>query len=181
MGALVITQNITVDGVIEQVTNWFDPGGGSPDLLDEVHRQMRSESVFLVGRKTFEGMRGYWPKQTDDQTGITAHLNKVQKVVVSRTIKDPQWENTSVISSDVVPQIVALKGTTEGDICVTGSIMLCHQLIVSRVVDEFRLFTFPRVLGHGRRLFPDGVDKKLEFVSSKPFKDGTVLMTYRPR
>lgn len=179
MGKLVITQNITVDGVIEMVSDWFSPGGGSADVLDEVHRQMRTGSVFLTGRKTFEGMRSYWPKQTNDQTGITAHLNQVQKVVVSKTLKDPQWENTSVFATDVIPQIAALKGTTEGDICVTGSIVLCHQLIVSRIVDEFRLFVFPRTLGHGRRLFPDGFDQKLQLVDARPFRDGQVLMVYR--
>lgn len=181
MGKLVITQNITADGVIEMVSDWFTPGGGGADVLEAVHEQMRTESVFLTGRKTFEGMRSYWPKQKDDQTGITAHLNKVQKVVVSKTIKDPQWENTSVIATDVIPQVAALKGTTDGDICVTGSIMLSQQLIVSKLVDEFRLFVFPRVLGHGRRLFPDGVDVKLQLVSARPFKDGEVLMIYRPR
>lgn len=180
MGKLVITQNITVDGVVEMIGDWFEPGAAD-DVLEVTRQHMKREAVFLTGRKTFEAMRSFWPKQTNDQTGITAHLNEVQKVVISTSLKEPQWENTSVISSDVLAQISALKGTYEGDIGVTGSISLCHQLIVSRLVDEYRLFVFPRVLGHGRRLFPDGVDKKLELVDSQRFKNGEVLMTYRPR
>jgi dihydrofolate reductase len=87
---LAITQNITVDGSIEMLGDWFDPQGqagvDNSDLLEELHRQDGRADGFLVGRQTFEDLRGYWPKQADDATGITDYLNRVQKYVVSSTI-----------------------------------------------------------------------------------------------
>lgn len=86
MPTLAITQNITVDGSIEMLGDRFDPqgqpGADNADLLEELHRQDAEADGFLVGRQTFEGLRGYWPQQSDDATGITAYLNRVQKYVV---------------------------------------------------------------------------------------------------
>jgi dihydrofolate reductase len=92
---LAITQNVTVDGSIEMLGDWFDPQGragtDNSDLLEELHRQDRSADGLLVGRKTFEDLRGYWPKQSDDATGVTNYLNQVQKYVISSTVTDPEW------------------------------------------------------------------------------------------
>ena len=82
---MVNTENITLDGSIEMLREWFDPQGQGDmsDLMEEIHRQDAEADGLLVGRQTFEDLRGYWPQQTDDQSGITAHLNRVHKVVVS--------------------------------------------------------------------------------------------------
>jgi len=92
---LVVTQNITLDGVIEMIGDWFDPAGGedgvdNSDLVAVLRRQMEAEDALLLGRNTFESFRGYWPQQTDDTTGITDHLNEVQMYVVSSTLRDPE-------------------------------------------------------------------------------------------
>jgi dihydrofolate reductase len=91
-----MTQNVTLDGSIEMLGDWFNPQGqagqGNSDLLDEVHRQDSKADGLLVGRRTFEDLRGYWPKQSDDPTGITRYLNRVQKYVVSSTMTDPEWQ-----------------------------------------------------------------------------------------
>ena len=93
MRTLAITENITVDGSIEMLGGWFNPqgqaGADASDLLEELHRQDRDADGLLVGRRTFEDLRGYWPKQSDDTTGITAYLNQVQKYVVSSTMARP--------------------------------------------------------------------------------------------
>jgi dihydrofolate reductase len=93
---LAITQNITVDGSIEMLGDWFDPqnqaGADSSDLLEELHRQDREADALLVGRRTFEDLRGYWPEQSDDATGIADYLNQVQKYVVSSTMTQPKWQ-----------------------------------------------------------------------------------------
>jgi dihydrofolate reductase len=95
---LAITQNITVDGAIEMLGDWFDPQGqpdvDNSDLLEELHRQDSQADGLLVGRRTFEDLRGYWPQLTDDPTGISDYLNRVQKYVVSSTMTDPQWQNS---------------------------------------------------------------------------------------
>ena len=98
MRDLIVTQNITVDGVIE-AGDWFGPADGGPEVLDAVREQMAHADAFLTGRVTFEEMRGYWPAQTDDTTGITAYLNQVQKYVVSSTLRDPAWEPTTILGS----------------------------------------------------------------------------------
>jgi dihydrofolate reductase len=179
---IVVTQNSTLDGVVEALDGWFEPQGGdedTADLLAVVQEHMTAQTGFLVGRRTFEDMRGFWPAQTDDPTGIARHLDEVRKYVVSRTLTDPGWQQTQVLSGDPVEEVRALKETADGQIGVTGSITLCHTLIGAGLVDEFRLFVIPRVLGHGRRLFPDGVDVRLERVAVRPFRSGTTLVSYR--
>src|SRR4051794_15210569 len=109
MRTLAITQNITVDGSIEMIGDWFDPQGqagtDNADLLEELHRQDTEADGFLVGRQTFEDLRSYWPNQADDTTGVTDYLNRVPKYVVSSTMTDPQWQNTTVLSGDVVEEV----------------------------------------------------------------------------
>ena len=104
MRKLVITQNITVDGAIEMLGDWFDPQLADEDLVAESHRQDAEADALLVGRQTFEDFRGYWPNQSDDATGVTAYLNEVAKYVVSSTMTDPEWENSTVLAGDPVEQ-----------------------------------------------------------------------------
>jgi dihydrofolate reductase len=165
--------------------DWFDPQGkadvDNSDLLEELHRQSSEADGFLVGRQTFEDLRGYWPKQSDDATGVTDYLNQVQKYVVSSTMTDPQWQNSTVLSGDPVEEVGALKEKPGRDIVVTGSITLCHTLIAARLVDEYRLFVFPAVQGRGRRLFPDGFElPELKLLEAKAFPGGITYSRYGP-
>jgi dihydrofolate reductase len=180
--ALVVTQNVTVDGSIEMLESWFDPEGqgDQSDLLEEIHRQDRRSDAFLTGRRTFEDLRNYWPKQTDDTSGITDYLNTVRKYVVSSTLTDAQWENTTVLSGDPVQQVQALKEQQGLDIVITGSITLCHTLINAGLVDEYRMFVYPVVQGRGRRLFPDGFAlQRLKLLETQGFRSGVTYSRYR--
>src|SRR5262245_6343882 len=156
MRKLVITQNITLDGSIEMLDDWFDPQLQDDELLAETHRQDAESDALLLGRQTFEDFRGYWPNQTDDSTGITDYLNTVAKYVLSTTMTDPEWANSTVLSGDPVQRTRAMKAEPGKDIVLTGSITLAHTLIAAGVVDEYRLLVYPAVQGRGRRLFPDG-------------------------
>lgn len=131
---------------------------------------------------TFEDFRGYWPGLTDDTTGISDYLDQVRKYVVSSTIEDPQWENSTVLSGDAVKEVAALKALEGGkDIVLTGSITLAHTLIEAGLVDEYRLFVYPVAQGRGRRLFPDGHEvPRLRLVDAKSFESGIVLLRYVP-
>ena len=185
MRILAITENITVDGSIEMLTDWFDPQRqgdvDKDDLLEEERRQGREADALLVGRRTFEAFREYWPKQTDDRTGITDYLNRVQKHVVSSTLTDPQWENSTVVTGDPVESVTALKRQDGREIVLTGSITLAHTMIEAGLVDEYRLFVYPTVQGRGRRLFPDGYELSgLELLDSKAFRSGVTLQRYPP-
>jgi len=184
MRDLIVTENITLDGVIEATEGWFGPAGDEnvdqSDVEAAVRKQREAADAFLVGRVTFEQMRGYWPQQTDDATGITEYLNSVSKYVVSRTMQDPGWEATTVLRGELLDEIQALKSRPGRDIVTTGSITLVGDLIAAGLVDEYRLFVYPVVLGHGRRLFTNATGlPRLRLVETLPFRSGTVLLRYR--
>lgn len=182
MRKLVITQNITVDGSIEMLDDWFDPSLQDADLLAETHRQDADSDAMLLGRKTFEDFRSYWPQQSDDQTGITDYLNKVDKYVVSSTITAPGWANSTVLNGDPTARVRELKAAAGKDIVVTGSITLTHALIEAALVDEYRLFVYPAVQGRGRPLFPRGTAGPPLRRIGEPmsFGSGIVLLRYQP-
>ncbi|WP_326808367.1 dihydrofolate reductase family protein [Streptomyces sp. NBC_01775] len=190
MRDLVITENITLDGVIDAAGGWFAPADAAgadsaqpdtSDLTAALGEQMAGADAFLVGRRTFEDMRGYWPRQTDDTTGVADYLSTVRKYVVSRTLGDPGWQNTTVLPGDPGEEIAALKRAPGGDIVTTGSITLVHELIAAGLVDEFRLFVYPVVIGPGARLFTDRTKGPgtLRLVETRPFVSGVVLLRYR--
>ncbi len=183
MRKLVITENITLDGSIEMLDDWFDPQLQDDELLEETHRQDAQADAMLLGRQTFEDFRGYWPKQSDDATGITDYLNTVAKYVVSSTMTDPEWKNSTVLTGDPVQRVQALKAEPGKDIVLTGSISLAHTLIAAGVVDEYRLFVYPAVQGRGRRLFPDGTSIPTLTLAQPPtsFPSGITLLRYSAR
>lgn len=176
MRDLIVTQNITVDGVIE-AGDWFGPADGGPEVLEALREQMARADAFLTGRVTFEQMRGFWPAQTDDSTGVSAYLNQVQKYVVSSTLHDPGWQPTTILRT--LDDVRRLKDTAGGGIVCTGSIDLTHQLIAADLVDEYRLFIYPTVVATGRRLFPDDSPQALTLTGSTSFPSGVALLTYR--
>jgi dihydrofolate reductase len=180
MRKLVVTENITLDGVIDMSGGWFDPLARDVDQSDiaEVTAEHRnSADALLVGRNTFEAFRGFWPAQTDDPTGVSDYLNAVQKYVVSSTLTEPGWQHSTVLRGELVEEVRALKQRPGLDIVSTGSIQLVHALIAAGVVDEFRLFVFPVVAGRGTRLF-ESTDTRLRLVESRPFRSGAVLLRY---
>ena len=179
---LVVTENISANGVIEFVDDWFDPAdqGDADDLFAVMHDQMASAEALLLGRKTFEDFRGYWPLQTDDASGSTAHLNRVPKYVASSTMTDPAWSNSTVISGRLEDEVATLKAHGDGgDLGVTGSISVVHALMRANLVDEYRLFVYPVLSSRGRNLMPDGLTPKgLTLTEITPFRSGVVLQVY---
>jgi dihydrofolate reductase len=184
MRTLVVTENITLDGVIDAAGGWFDPAGAADDTSDivaAVAEQSAAADAFLVGRRTFEDMRGYWPKQTDDTTGVTDYLNNVAKYVVSGTLGDPGWAGTTVLRGPAEEEVRHLKSLPGKDIVATGSMRLVRSLIAAGLVDEYRLFVYPVVVGTGQRLFDDATPPaSLRLVEARPFRSGVVLVRYRP-
>jgi dihydrofolate reductase len=180
MRTLAVTQNITLDGAIEMLGDWFDPQqqGDVDDLVQESHRQDSAADAFLCGRQTFIDLRGYWRDLEDDATGVSDYLNAVQKYVVSSTLTEPDWRHSTVLSGDPVEAVGRLKEQPGTDIVLTGSITLAHTLIQAGLVDEFRLFVYPVVQGHGRRLF-DALTAGLTRTDAQVFGNGVVLLEYR--
>ena len=180
---LVVTENISANGVIEFIDDWFDPGDqdDAEDLFAVMHDQMASEKALLLGRKTFEEFRGYWPLQTDDASGSAEHLNRVPKYVVSSTMTDPAWSNSTVLSGRLEDEVAALKAQGGGgDLGVTGSISVVHALMNASLVDEYRLFIYPVLSSRGRNLMPSGLAPQgLTLTECKAFRSGVVLQIYR--
>ena len=186
MGRIVVTEFVSLDGVFE------DPGGsesyehggwtfeydrgddGNKFKLDEL---MESE-VQLLGRVTYEGFAEAWPSR---EGPFADKLNSDPKVVVSTTLTDPQWQNTTVIADDVVARLSTLRDDTEGNILVAGSGTLVETLLGADLVDELRLMVFPTILGRGRRLFPDGIDRlKFELAEARTVgPDGVQVQVFR--
>lgn len=186
MRDLIVTENITLDGVIDASAGWFsganDARVDQSDVVAVLREQSEAADAVVFGRVTFEDMRGYWPMQTDDTTGVTDYLNKVAKYVVSSTMDDPEWEHTTVLrGSGFQDEIRALKSRPGMDIVTTGSITLVRALIAAGLVDEYRLFVYPVVLERGARLFADATEiPRLRLVEARPFRSGIVLLRYRP-
>jgi dihydrofolate reductase len=180
--SLTVTQNITLDGVIDASEGWFGPAGeegvDTSDIEAVLREQMAREEAVLLGRTTFEEMRGFWPHQTDDTTGVSEHLDRVQKYVVSTTLDEPEWQHSTVLRG--VDEVRELRA--EAELQLTGSMTLVRTLIAERLVDAYRLFVYPVVLGRGVRLFEDATSvPELELTDCRPFRSGVALMSYRCR
>jgi dihydrofolate reductase len=188
MGKLVVTEFITLDGIIE------DPGGseshpnggwtfrfpapeGQQFKLDELH----AADVQLLGRITYEGFAAAWPAMEETTGDFGKLMNNMPKVVVSTTLTDPAWRNTTVISGDVAAEVARLKDKYQGDVLVAGSATLVDTLRQHDLVDEYHLMVHPIVLGHGKRLFGEGAaGTELTLTESRKVGPDVLLLTYRP-
>jgi dihydrofolate reductase len=188
VGRIVVTEFVSLDGVVEA------PGGGEEfkyagwtfeiDRGDEGNKFKLDETVsseaLLLGRVTYEGFAAAWPSRTDE-FGFADKFNSMPKYVVSSTLEDPEWNNSTVLKGDVVEEVSRLKQQQEGDIVIHGSPQLVQTLIEHDLVAEYRLMVFPVVLGTGKRLFGETSDKKsLRLVDSKVVGDGVAILIYRP-
>jgi dihydrofolate reductase len=185
MGKIVITEFVSLDGVMEapggedfKYPGWsfeFDRGDeGNQFKMDEV---FESEAL-LLGRKTYEGFAAAWPSREGD---FADKFNTMPKYVVSSTLKDPEWNNTTVLDGDVVDAVAKLKQEVDGDIYVHGSCRLAQTLIEHDLVDELHLMVFPVVLGTGKRLFGETSDKKpMSLTDSKTVGEGIAILIYQP-
>ncbi len=184
MRTLVVTENITLDGVIDLAGGWFDPqravdpsAAGEMAALERRHRD--AADAVLLGRRTFEEFAGYWPRQADDTTGVTDYLNRTRKYVVSATLADPQWQPTTVLRGDLADEVRTLKEADGGDIVATGSISLVRALVRTGLVDEYRLFVYPVVVGRGARLFEDLTGAPpLRLAEARQFGGGVAYLRY---
>ena len=179
---LVVTENLTANGVIEFVDEWFDPGdqGDASDLIATTRELMTRQDALLLGRKTFETFRSYWPLQTDDTTGTTDHLNQVAKYVVSSTMTDPEWSNSTVLSGRLEDEVERLKSGGDGaELGITGSISIVHALMRADLIDEYRLLVYPVLSSRGQNLIPDDLPMhRLTLAEVTTFRSGIALHTY---
>jgi len=186
MGRLVVTEFVSLDGVVEAPGGGedFRHGGWSFEInrgeegdrfkLDEA---LEAEAL-LLGRVTYEGFAAAWPSRDGE---FADKFNTMPKYVVSSTLEDPEWNNSTVLSGDVAEEVSKLKREQDGDIVVHGSPRLVQALVEHDLVDELRLMVFPVVLGSGKRLFGETSDRKrLRLADSRTVGDGVSILIYEP-
>jgi dihydrofolate reductase len=194
---LTVTTFVTMDGVMqgpggaeEDTSNGFDQGGWLPPWVDQDFGEIMEAwfaraDEFLLGRTTYEMMFPYWSQLivTDpDEAGVTGQqLNNLPKHIVSRTLRSPEWANSSVVDGEVVAAVKALKAKPGRELQVHGSAQLVQTLNQHYLVDEYRLLVFPVVLGTGKRLFGDGtVPTAFKTVQNRTTSTGVVALMLRP-
>jgi dihydrofolate reductase len=183
---IVVTEFVSLDGVMEDPggAEGYEHGGWSFQVSrgDEGDKFKLDELVDaeaqLLGRVTYEGFAKAWPSITDE-AGFAEKMNSMPKYVVSSTLTNPEWRNTTVLSGDVAEEVSKLKQEVDGNILVAGSARLVQALIEHDLVDELRLMVYPVVLGSGKRLFATTSDKKaLRLADSKVVGDGVQILVY---
>ena len=188
MGKIVISTNVSLDGVVQdpdgeegfKLGGWFTQSGGK-DLEEwakvEAEEALRTEAL-LLGRRSDEWFAARWESRPGEWAD---RMNSLPKYIVSSTLEHPRWSNATVLKGDVVDEVSKLKRELDGDIVVYASYQLGRTLIEHDLVDELRLFVFPVVLGAGERLFGETSDKKpLRLVGTKTIGDGLAFLTYQP-
>jgi dihydrofolate reductase len=185
MGRIVVTEFVSLDGVMDpggsenfRYGGWsFEIGRGEEGDKFKLDETLASEAL-LLGRKTYEGFAEAWPSRDGE---FADKFNTMPKYVVSSTLAEPEWQNSTVLNGDLRTEVPKLKQEYDGDVVVHGSAQLVQALLEKDLVDELRLMVFPVVLGSGKRVFGELNDKKpLRLVDSKIVGDGVAILTYEP-
>jgi len=190
---LTVNTFLSIDGVMqapggpdEDRTGGFDRGGWVVPFVDEdfggiVSTWFDKTDEILLGRTTYDMMQTFWSQVTDPDDKVARQLNTRPKHVVSTTLWNPSWHNTSVIAGDVVAAVEQLKAKPGGELQVHGSCGLVHTLHDAGLVDEYRLVIFPVIIGTGKRLFPHGsLPGSLTLIGSTTTSTGAVALTLQP-
>jgi dihydrofolate reductase len=172
---------LTLDGVFDAETmdSWWQ-NTNSPERMQHIMEEYATGDTYLLGRVTYEMLWPGWSQQTTGD-GPGPLLNRMHKYVVSTTLKDAPWKESTIISDNVVDAIANLKQQPGKDIIIDGSATLVHSLLSTDLIDEYRFLVEPFVMGRGRRFFPDGTPPtQLRLVESKALGSGTLALVYRP-
>jgi dihydrofolate reductase len=193
MGILTIATFMTLDGIMqapggpdEDRDGGFGFGGWSfpyfsEDMGEVIDGAFANAECFLLGRRTYEIFAASWPNYPDQDAPVASKLNKLPKYVVSTTLENAEWGPTTIIRGDVPAEVAKLKQQYNGEIQVHGSASLAQTLHAQGLIDEYRVFIEPVVLGTGKRLFEPGAEAAaLRLVESRPMRKGTVLAIYQP-
>jgi dihydrofolate reductase len=186
MGRIVVTEFVSLDGVMEapgggegfEHAGWtFEIDRGAEGDKFKLDETLDAEAQ-LLGRVTYEGFAAAWPTM---EGPFADKFNGMPKYVVSSTLKDPEWNNSTVLAGDVADEVSKLRESVDGDILVAGSAQLVQALVEHDLVDELRLMVFPVVLGKGKRLFGETSTKKsLKLADTKIVGDGVAILIYKP-
>lgn len=178
MGKIVSNFFISLDGVVEAPHEWHFPYFND-EMGAAVEAGMEGARAMLMGRVLYQEWSEYWPDQGSD-VPFSDHINNIQKYVVSNTLDQATWKNTTLIDGDVASKLREIKASTDGDIAMSGSATTVRWLLANGLLDELQLLVHPIAVGKGQRLFEDTPTHELELVSNKTFKTGVLHVIYRP-
>jgi dihydrofolate reductase len=177
MSKIIVTEFITLDGVIEAPNEW-----SFPYWNDEISKikfeELMASGTQLLGRVTYEGFAAAWPAMEEDEAGFGKKMNSMPKVVVSTTLKKAEWTNSTIISGNAAEEIAKLKKQPGGDILVAGSAKLIQFLMQNDLIDEYTLLVYPLVVGKGKRLFADGASASLKLIEERATPTGVTLQRF---
>jgi dihydrofolate reductase len=177
MGQIVSSFFISLDGVVEAPDQWHFPYFDD-EMGEAVGKMMETTEAMLMGRVLYEEWAAYWP--TSDDEPFASTFNKMPKYVVSRTLRDATWNNTTVIGGDVAASLRKLKDGVEGDIGVSGSATLVRWLLANGLLDRLNLMVHPIAVGKGARLFEDTPTHPLRLLAHEVFSTGVLNLAYAP-
>lgn len=173
-----VTEFVSLDGVMESPHEWSGQYF-SAEVGNFKQNELLASDALLLGRVTYEGFAAAWPSRTDDD-GFADRMNSLPKYVASTTLTDPDWNNSTVITN-VAEVVRKMKEEPGLDILVYGSAQLVNSLLPADLIDEYQIMVFPVVLGCGKRLISEGIDKTgLKHVKTTTFDSGVVVLTYQP-
>ena len=178
MRRLIVSNNVTLDGRVDDVLDWSIPGDDE-DFVKRNVELLRQSDGLILGRKSYEFFAAVWPSRSGEFPDL---MNGIAKYVASTTLQDPEWENTQLIEGDVPEAVAKLKERPGKGLIVYGSGDLTNTLMEHDLIDEYRLWVHPVVLGRGSRFFEDGPRRMdLELVDATAIPSGVVILTYRPQ
>jgi dihydrofolate reductase len=178
MRKIVVSEFLSADGVMEAPDTWQFPFQ-SEEMGAITGRQTNDTDAFLLGRVTYEIFAGFWPTMTNNEFGVADKYNSVPKYVVSTTLQKADWNNSTLIKSNIIEEIRKLKQQPGGKIGIIGSAKLVHSLLDAGLIDEVQVLVHPLVLGKGVRLFADGYSSPMKLVDSKTLPLGVVYLSYQ--
>lgn len=179
MGKIVVSEFMSLDGVIGSPNAWQFPFQ-SEEMGEITERQNHANEILLLGKSTYNDFAGFWPTMKNNEFGISDKLNSMPKYVVSTTLQTAEWNNTTIIKSNVIEEIRKLKQQSGGQIGLIGSAKLVHSLLDAGLIDEVQVFMHPLVLGEGVRLFVDGGrPSSMKLADSKVLSNGVIFLSYQ--
>jgi len=181
MRKLIVSAWITLDGIFdaELMNEWFNPFD-SADRQDYIRNGILECDAFLFGRKTYEMLAPYWSSLKNNEMGVADQLNNSLKYVVSSTLKNADWNNSTIISQNVIEEIKRIKQQPGSNIQIEGSAELIASLMEAGVIDEYRLLVHPVIMGKGKRFFKDNTQaNSLELVKTQMLDRGVLALYYQ--
>jgi dihydrofolate reductase len=182
MGRIISSIWQTIDGVIDASTmdNWFAPFH-SDERGEYINETIHDCEAMLYGRVTYEMLSGYWSQQKDNAFGVADKLNNTKKYLVSKSLKEANWGETTIIDGDVAEEIRKIKQTTKGNILIQGSASIVNLLLQEKLLDVLKLLTNPHIVGSGKRLFESELNQQLVLTHEKQIDNGVIISTYKPK